>query len=259
MGAYGSPELHPNFKGNSNYNPQDAFIYCPKCGTHYSRKMQACPSCGEYNKHSGQKLIEPTSIIPGFRHRVIWRMVLSVLYYLVAIFTVFSASTYPIYAKLMQLFLLFGVAYFISLIPKPPFGMKRWFYAIIGAIMICIGLAGNHIIHYLPGGLVRGNWFSDKPYAFTVDIMTKNLDNYVPGLYTFTVTGTPGKKPMYNIYISQEPKKSITQDDVPVFTMGGMHEPIKCEYILNSGDYVYVVPYPVIYKTSGQLYINRVD
>lgn len=48
MGAYGSPELHPNF--DNSRQPYENMVVCKRCGTNYHKINKKCPNCGISHK-----------------------------------------------------------------------------------------------------------------------------------------------------------------------------------------------------------------
>ncbi|MDD6313304.1 MAG: hypothetical protein PUB08_07625 [Firmicutes bacterium] len=54
MGAYGSPELHPNLNNDNNYKLNHKMVECKKCHAQYSDVYTKCPQCGQKRFSSGK-------------------------------------------------------------------------------------------------------------------------------------------------------------------------------------------------------------
>lgn len=106
----------------------------------------------------------------------------------------------------------------------------------------------------------NGEWALDSNYMFAIDVNDFNGDNYASGTYTFDITNKQlGEAPMYDIYITNQEfsKAEEVIANGEYYSIGGVNSP-EVKIDLNSGNYVYIMPYKdLTYEPNGYLIFER--
>ncbi len=118
------------------------------------------------------------------------------------------------------------------------------------------------------GYKTSGNWaMYDNSYMFAVEVDGFNGDIFKAGKYFFKLvagrtkaagTNLPTAPAVFDVYVGNKIYNSVAemQQEIPgpQITVGGMGSADKVvEYELHSGQYVYILPYQVVYEPSGYI------
>ncbi len=144
-----------------------ALIKCPECGKEISDKASACPNCGcpvDYRGHEEvfddndnvmwheddespqtKEKDKWTDYIVGFRSGNPLHMVIAGLIY-VGCIVMLIVGDEPLLKRFIDVILVIGSIYLFSVFFQPPSHTKRWFYALIGVILIALGTISNTLV-----------------------------------------------------------------------------------------------------------------
>lgn len=99
-------------------------------------------------------------------------------------------------------------------------------------------------------------WALQDPYKFAVEVDTYNGDIVSAGTYTFSVTNKNlGEAPLYDVYVETFDSDSLSDLGEPTYSVGGVNS-VDVDVELTSGEFVYIIPYDLVYEPQGMLEIK---